>query len=662
MSWRENCNGKYVIFILYNINININMSNSSTTINIDPTSLTLAKDLLSYNYLILSLFAFCIVVLVLYIFNSKGFNAAFGYEMFFTAPLLLLLAFLIKEVFIFKDNPSNSIFSNFSQANESWFLPAIIVVLVLIGLAGIFSMLAISGFFSDKPPENNTSVIFNFVLMIVFLITVVMIYNKGKKKDDVILEAFPQTLQDLFALRTKYTFMFFLFVLVIILLYFVNPHGIITNYGGPVLFFSLFVGMILLILITVYQYYLANPSKGNLFKGEQGFTSYLLKGIYILGALAISGGLIYAALKMMGVFDQDASNPESWGHIIFNLLLFCAMLGIIYKLANAGGFLDKNPYYRLVLNIILYIPCLLVIALNYVISLFNGSNKSGIPNINTQPKPFEYKMLVLSLVLLAGYFTWVFLGKPFIRTKYLKQGGQQLVNQPIQTDVLTNIASFQSLSGTETFNYQYAISFWFYLDSFSPSTNSSYLKVVPILSFGENPAIKYSSANNTLYITVKQQSEGTNVIDYVHKKETEIKQDTSEKWKSVQEKITEAIEKVKEIPFGNDIDAEGNRIIYKQPDVLLQKWNHIVLNYNGGTLDVFYNGKLVKSAIEVVPYMKMDMLTVGTENGISGNVANLIYFKNPLDILTINTLYTSLKDKNPPSIPDNKEQLIPLQI
>jgi hypothetical protein len=389
----------------------------------------------------------------------------------------------------------------------------------------------------------------------------------------------------------------------------------------------------------------------------------LTKGLYVLAALAISGGLIFGALKLMGVFNQDASDPESWGHVLFNLILFCAMLSIIYKLANAGGFLDKNPYYRLVLNTLLYIPCLFVTIVNYIgqiIGVVNGASGTG--STFTPPKPFEYKMLVLSLVLLAGYFTWVFLGKPFIRTKYLKQGGQQLVNQPIQTDVLTNIASFQSLSGTETFNYQYAISFWFYLDSFSPSTNSSYLKVVPILSFGENPAIKYSSANNTLYITVKQQSEGTNVIDYVHKKETEIKPDTSEKWKSVQEKITEAIEKVKEIPFGNDIDAEGNRIIYKQPDVLLQKWNHIVLNYNGGTLDVFYNGKLVKSAIEVVPYMKMDMLTVGTENGISGNVANLIYFKNPLDILTINTLYTSLKDKNPPSIPDNKEQLIPLQI
>jgi hypothetical protein len=123
-----------------------------------------------------------------------------------------------------------------------------------------------------------------------------------------------------------------------------------TNYGGPVIFFTLFVGMIMMIMIKTYQYYLSNPSKSNLFKQDPSFISYLLKGFYILAALGISGGLIYMSLKLMGVFDQDASKPESWGHIIFNLILFCGMLSIIYKLANAGGFLDKNPLYRLIIN------------------------------------------------------------------------------------------------------------------------------------------------------------------------------------------------------------------------------------------------------------------------------------------------------------------------
>jgi len=599
---------------------------------------------------------FIILMVILMVTNKNGFNKLFGYEIFITGPILLLVAFLIKEIFAFTNNPASSWFSSFPQSSQSWFIPVVSLFVLLLGIFGFFMMLYIGGIFSDKPPENNTAMILNFVIISLFIVIALAIYNSYKKKDDTTLQTLPRAVQEVFKLRTKYTVIFILFALVVTLLYFVNPWGIMTNYGGPVVFFTIFVGMILTIMITIYQYYMSNPSKANMFTSSPGFLGLAGKGLYILAALGISMGLIYGSLKLMGIFDQDAAKPSSWGHIIFNLLLFSAMLGIIYKLANAGGFLDKNPYYRLILNTLFYIPCLLVTLLSYLSKLFGLSKDVTVTSAFTPPKPFEIKMLAISLVLLGGYFFWVYLGKYLVESIYLKQGGKQLINQPVRTDILTNVISYQNLSGNDKFDYQYAMSFWFYLDSFPPSTNSSYNKIVDILSYGKNPSIKYSSSNNTLYITVKQKTDADSVVDFVQNTNPE----TIEKWNNKQhDKINEAIENVKSMPFGNEIDADGNRIIYKHKDVQLQKWNQILLNYNGGTLDVFYNGKLVKSAIEVVPYLKYDMLTVGTENGVSGNIANLMYFKQPLDFYTINTLYVSLKDKNPPIISSNKQQLIP---
>lgn len=622
------------------------------------TPLSLEQVLVSYKFLIGFFIVFIILMVVLLQTNSKGFNKSFGYEIFITGPILLLVAYLVKEMFKFRHDPSTSWLSGQSQSYQNLFINVFPFIIIAIGIFGFFMMLYVGGIFSDPPPENNTAMFLNFFLIISFIVIASVIYKKYKNKDDDILQNLPRTVQNAFHLRTKYTVMFALFALLVIIIYFVNPWGLMTNYGGPVIFFSLFVGIVMVIMITLYQSFLANPTQASFFNDLPGPLAFAMKSVYILAALGISYGLIYATLKMMGVFEQDASKPESWGHLIFNLILFCGMLAIIYKLANAGGFLDKNPYYRLVLNTLLYIPCLLVTFVNYISQLLGFINTPG--GAFTPPKPFEIRMLILSLVLLVGYFLWVFVGKHFVQSTYLKQGGKQLINQPIPTDILTNVASYQSLSGSDKFDYQYAMSFWLYLDAFPPSTNASYSKIVPILSYGDNPLIKYSSENNTLYITVKQKNESNSVVDFIQQKEIEIKPETIDKWKNVQEKINDTIEKVKSMPFGNEIDADGHRIIYKHPDVQLQKWNHILLNYSGGTLDVFYNGTLVKSAIEVVPYMKLDMLTVGTENGVSGNVANLMYFKQPLDYLTVNTLYSSLRTKNPPVIPDNNKKLIPL--
>lgn len=635
------------------------------TIN-SKQSLSLEEILTSYNILIGVFILFLFLMVVLIKTNSKGFNKAFGYQIFITGPILLIFAILIKEIFIFNTNPEESWLRGLSISSNPQFKYMLIASIFCIGILGFFMMLYISGIFSNTPPENNSAMILNFVIILLFFAVAGFIYMKSKVNDEKVLHSFPKEVKDVFDLRMKYTKILLFFIFIITLLYFVNPWRIMTNYGGPIVFFTLFVGMVCAILIIVYQRFLAKTGEASQFKDVPSGIAIMLKGVYILAAVVISGGLIYGSLKMMGIFEQDASKPESWGHIMFNLILFCTMLGIIYKLANSGGFLDKNPFYRLILNTLLYIPCLLITIPNYIISLFTkpgyeATSSKGFTStfVFAPPSKFELKMLGLSLGLLSGYFLWILLLKPYVKSKYLKQGGKQFINQPISTDVLTSVASYQTLNDSDVIDYRYAISFWFYIDAFPPSTNSSYLKVVPILSYGDNPTVKYSSETNTLFVTVKQDAEGA--AKNIQTEEIEMKPETIKKWKSVKDKISESIEQVKTMSFETEVDTDGNRIIYTQPNVLLQKWNHIVLNYNGGTLDVFYNGELVKSEIQVVPYMKYDNLTVGTENGVKGNVANLMYFKMPLDILTINTLYTSLKDKNPPSISENPETLIPIE-
>jgi hypothetical protein len=106
-----------------------------------------------------------------------------------------------------------------------------------------------------------------------------------------------------------------------------------------------------------------------------------------------------------------------------------------------------------------------------------------------------------------------------------------------------------------------------------------------------------------------------------------------------------------------DFDEDGNRIIYKNPNMLLQKWNNIIINYNGGVLDIFLNGELVKSSVGVVPYYTLDNLTIGQENGIKGGICNVTYFKHVLNVSNIYYLYNMVKDRNPPVLDDSNETI-----
>lgn len=313
---------------------------------------------------------------------------------------------------------------------------------------------------------------------------------------------------------------------------------------------------------------------------------------------------------------------------------------IVYKIITLTS-LNKTPLFKSIMNILLFIPSLFLMLFGFV---YTNTTKTIIP------------LLFLVIILFILYLIY-----PIITSALFRQGGEQLVNQPIPLNSEDIIATYQTLNADNKYDYQYALSFWFYLDSAPPSTNASYssTEYANILSYGKNPMIRYNPLTNTLLITIEADpNKPLSILETTQKLEGKLTNATEEQLERIQKEIKQNIQLVKTTPVVTELDSSGNRIIYLKPDILLQKWNNVIINYQGGTLDVFYNGELVKSEIEVVPYVTFDSMVVGQNNGLRGEVANILYFKKPLDIFKIRKLYEPLKDKNPPSLTDDKRTII----
>ena len=70
--------------------------------------------------------------------------------------------------------------------------------------------------------------------------------------------------------------------------------------------------------------------------------------------------------------------------------------------------------------------------------------------------------------------------------------------------------------------------------------------------------------------------------------------------------------------------------VFRLKDVVYQKWINFIINYQGGTLDIFIDNNLVSSTPGIVPYMTYDNITVGKQNGIYGYIKDVVYFNNAL--------------------------------
>jgi hypothetical protein len=137
-----------------------------------------------------------------------------------------------------------------------------------------------------------------------------------------------------------------------------------------------------------------------------------------------------------------------------------------------------------------------------------------------------------------------------------------------------------------------------------------------ILNYGYNPNVQYRGNDNTFIVSLKNKN------------------------------------KEERAPLYTDgtyeLDDDNNIIIYKTKNLLLQKWNNIIINYDGSIIDIFINGKLEKSFKEIIPYLENDNITVGADNGIHAGICNIIYFDTSLSLEKIGYIYNSVRMLNPP--------------
>jgi hypothetical protein len=338
--------------------------------------------------------------------------------------------------------------------------------------------------------------------------------------------------------------------------------------------------------------------------------SLFKKSLLSLFGIIISGLLIAWLVYNL----QHLSGRTGTTSFILNLILVITVLALIYKtinvqIPNSGDNHKKNAAFSIILNLILYIPCLFSKAADKTTTVLKDEHLATDMG--------SIALLVFAILLICIYYTY-----PSLVEKVTLQGGDLLVNKPVNIDTLSTLASYQDLNGSDDFEYKYGLSFWLFIDSMPPNTRTSYNNFTSVLNYGNKPNVLYQASTNTLMITMDQKGltkDNTTLLDF---------------------------------------DENGDRIIYKREGILLQKWNNIVINYNGGTLDIFYNNELVKSAIGVVPYMTLDALTIGTDNGIVGGICNVVYFKRPLTVTNMYILYNMVKDKTPPLTTETNKTII----
>ena len=392
----------------------------------------------------------------------------------------------------------------------------------------------------------------------------------------------------------KYSTALAMVIVLSALLIYYNPFELFTNYTAPFLITIITIMSLLILLTTLFQSTSAELRYAAANQAEVS-TTYMI--MLALIATMFIGGFVYMIER-----GSITTNPLFYIVVLFTM-------AVIYKVMVMYGISTDNALIQLLIDIVFYIPCILVDIIDLI-------TKSVLQTYYTTTKSMLV-VLGIEIILLIVYLLYPYLKSQWYNFLFVggKSHASLLVNSPLNTSTENVIGSFADLNINDPsdvtlpdFDYNYGLSMWFNMSALPPNTKKAYKQDTTIFRYGEKLQVKYNSSENKLTI----------VVANVTAPGTSTKYDT----------------------------------VYTNTNVMLQKWNHLVVNYTGGLFDVFLNGELAATAVQVLPFMRNDSLIVGAEDGLVGKVSGVIYYQEPMNIIEIQQMYNEFKDKSPPKFPN----------
>ena len=377
--------------------------------------------------------------------------------------------------------------------------------------------------------------------------------------------------------ETQFGVLLVAYIIIAILLFKNDPYDIISTYGGLSAFLALLGGFLIIMMLFFIKR--KKDMFGSQTQSGQTPLSFLYKILSLLFGAALFFGLVYLTIWLF----SHMTTTTSILLFLLNISIGIVLLTLIMKFFKIGRSGDGSILFRLIKNVIFYIPCLLLDFIEFIKHQYSITSKP------------VWILLAAEILLIALRFLL-----PMLFDAIISRDGNRLLKEPIYLNNEKRLGTFQELNKKDDkFSYHYALSSWIYINPQPPSTSPAYEDYTSLLNLGNKPNILYNGRTNTLLIKMKTQN-------------------------------------------------DKEKIIYKSKNIKYQKWNNFVINYDGGTLDIFINNELVVSVPGAIPYMSFDNITTGASPGIHGGICNVVYFNNTLSRNKISWLYNSTKNLNPP--------------